>query len=91
MQFSAYSVPDDYNPTRDGVMPVSFTIFQTKDILRQMAEKTEILTSIWDELKDKSEYQYWMCIADPLPEECVEKQARNNDELFWAVVGGVGR
>lgn len=81
-RITGYQISPDYVPSRDGNAPVGIVFVASKKILDDLAEKSPLFVSAWQELKDKSELKAWFCLSNPPPADWLKKQIKEDEQLF---------
>jgi hypothetical protein len=85
LNFTAFSIMDSVPPA-DFVPPLSCIFVAEKQALAEAAQRSALLSSAWDLLRDRAEERHWLCIPDPPPEEWVRQNEQGDDDLFRQLV-----
>lgn len=81
-RITGYGIMPGYTPSRDGNKPVGIIFVGSKQVMAELAKKSPMFVSAWEELKDKPEYQVWFCLSDAPPADWLEKQIKEDERLF---------
>lgn len=84
--FSGHGLPSNYSIEENGVPPVSIISIKNKEVLNNIAEKSPLLKSAWELLKDREDNKRWLVFPEPLDKQLLSGLLKGDDELFLKLI-----
>jgi len=87
VSLSSYTMPTGHTVEEYGVPSVSILFINSKEVLKELALKSELYIKAWEQLSECSKDLNWIYIADSPQKEWIEKISENDDQLFLNTLG----